>query len=259
MAIGITEAVAELFSTSNSATYSLGAFTPTANAVLVVFASVTASVSGNYAMSGGSLTWHRLPLQIVVYWGGNWGPADEHHCEAFWAYTGASPGSTTITFDCSGDNATGCSMVCFSITGADLLTPGFAIDESGVVTDMSGPIRNWVANTGDASANPNTTFWGRRASDTNMETQNGYCYMVAMDRSAPAVTAPASWTEIADGGHSNPPAGAEAAYRAGGETGSSVTTTAASSNWFIALVEVYADGRGPTYKDPLGCSGMFGI
>lgn len=210
MAIGCSEPVAELASTSNATSYALGAFTPSANATLVVLVFATGTAASG-SMSGGGLTWTKKT---------DFAYNTNDRCYVFWANTGASPGSTTITFDCTGDAATGCVMMVFQFTGSDV--------------NRADPIRQFKTGTGTA-ANPSVTF------DSAMDTLNGYCAGFGIPRNPPTSTAPGSWTEIADTGYGTPTSGATGAYRAGGESGSTVTFTSASGNWGMVAVEVYVD------------------
>jgi hypothetical protein len=165
-------------------------------------------------MTGGGFTWTRATSQL-------WNSTATIYL--FWAKTGGAPGSTTITFDCTGDAATGCGMMAFQYTGADLVTPN--------------PLKTALASAGSA-ADPTITV-------PAMETNNGYCAGFAIPRNPPVSAPPASWTEIADTGYATPATGGSGAYRAGGETGTTVTFTSASGNWGIVFAEVYVDGAGP--------------
>lgn len=214
--VSISEPTVEIASTSNATSYAMGAFTPTANAVLVVFVYASGTVAAG-TMTGGSLTWQRL--SSTAYNAG----ADTAYI--FWAVAGASPASTTITFDCTGDAGTGAMLHVFQFTGVD----------------TANPIRQWQVASGTA-ANPAVSL------SMAMLTGNGYAAGFGINRSSPTSTPPANWTETADTGYTSPTAGGTAAYRAGGETGSAVTFTAASGNWGGTFVEVWASGAGPGTK-----------
>lgn len=212
--IGASEPVAEVVSTTNATSYAFGAFTPSANAILVVMVFATDTVAAG-SMSGGSLTWTR---KASYTWGA-------HTAYLFWARTGGSPASTTITFDCTGDAASGVSMSVVQFTGGDVVT--------------ADPIRQFRYGTATA-ANPSVTF------ASNMSTSNGYCAAFGINRTTVTSAPPGSWTETHDTGYSTPNAGGSGAFRAGGETGATVTFTAASGTWAMYAVEVYVSGSGPT-------------
>lgn len=209
MAIGASEPTAEINSTSNLTAYSLAAFTPSANATLVVFVFASGTVAAG-TMSGGSLTWTRATSQVYN---------STSTAYVFWANTGGSPGSTTITFDCTGDAATGCVMAVVEFTG----------------TDSSNPIRQ-VKKGSATSANPSVTF------NHALLTGNGYAAGFGVPRNPPTATEPGSWTKIADTGYGTPNAGGAVAYRAGGETGTTYSFTSASAAWGMIAVEVNASG-----------------
>jgi hypothetical protein len=213
-AIGASEPTAEIASTSNASSYSFAAFTPSANATLVVLVFATGTTA-TATMSGGSLSWTRETS--ILY-----NTTDTAYL--FWANTGASPGSTTITFDCTGDNATGVTMSVTEFTGSDVTTPN--------------PIRQFKT-AATTAANPSTTF------DTGMNTNNGYVSGFGMPRNPPTSTPPASWTEMMDTGYSTPTAGASSAYRAGGETAAAITFTSSSAAYGMISAEVYVAGAGP--------------
>lgn len=226
MAIGVSEPVAEVASTSNASSYSFGAFTPTGDSFLVVMVFATGTVAAG-SMTGGGLEWVKLAT-------GGYNTNDTYY--VFAAQCSSSPGSVTITFDCTGDNATGCVMMCFQFTGHN----------------QFNPIKQ-VSHGNTTGANPAVT--GILAMDTN----NGYCAAFGMPRNPPTSAAPASWTEVADAGYNTPASGASGAYRAGGETGTSVTFTSASAAYGIAFVEVNEAAVGAQPVSPIGATGMFGV
>lgn len=207
MAIAISEPVAEYSNTSNATSYALGAFTPTANSFLVCMVFCTGTVAAG-SMSGGGLTWTRQ--QSILY-----NAVDTAYL--FTAPVGSSPVSTTPTFSCTGDAGTGCVMMIFQFTGHNAANPIVQSDAE--------------ARTG---ANPVITLPG------NMVTTNGYAAGFGMPRNPPTSTQPTNWSEIADTGYGSPTAGATGAYRAGGETGTTITFTSLSAAYGILAIEVRA-------------------
>jgi len=130
-------------------------------------------------------------------------------------------------------------MQIFSFTGADLLAP---IAQS--------------ASNAAAAANPVATF------PNAMKTLNGYCAMFGNTVNPPGATIPASWTQNANTGYITPAAGGQGAYRAGGETGTTVTFTVASSTYGIVAVEVNVDAGAarvaPVFAAELASGGIVG-
>lgn len=214
-AIGVSEPVAEVASTTNSATYAFGAFTPTANSVLVIIAALSGTATTTATVTGTSFIWTQ---KCAV----TFNTTDRVY--VLWAKVGSTTPSTTATVDVTGDNATGAVMAMYQFTGSDIFTPD--------------PIKQCATNATTA-ANPVATF------GTALGTNNGYAAAFGMPRNPPTSTAPGSWTETHDTGYSTPTSGGSGGYRAGGETGTTVTFTSASAAYGIAAVEVYVDGAGP--------------
>lgn len=213
MTIAISEPVAELADATDATSYALGAFTPSANATLLCFVAAE-NTTAVATMTGGSLTW---TLKTSVAFNGG-----ASTLYVFWANTGASPASCTATFDCTGDGATACMMMMFELTGTDLVA--------------SDPIRQVKTATGSSTA-PAVTF------DAAMLAVNGYCAAFGLNANPPTASPPSGWTEIMDsgvGGGSQQPFAASGAYRAGGETGSTVTFASSAGQWGIIAVEVIA-------------------
>ncbi len=148
----------------------------------------------------------------------------------FWSRTPATTASMTFAFDCTGDAATGCVIIIFQITGADLFA--------------RNPIKQFITG-GATSTNATGTF------STGLNTNNGYIAGWGGQLAAGSSTPPTSWTENGDLGYSTPTSNGAGAYR-GGENGTTVVTfTNASTNWGFVGAEIYADGAGPR---PILCS-----
>lgn len=222
MAIACTEPVAEIVSTSNASTYDFASFTPTASALLVVIAMVRGSVGVGTMVnvSGTSLTWTR---KTAFAWNAG---ADTMYVH--WAKVPASTVASVYRVDTGADGGTGCIAYMYQFTGHDAVT--------------SDPIKQ-IATNAAATANPVATF------ATALNTNNGYCagWEGALSSANPAnVSAPpVSWTEVGDNGFATPTTNGSGAFRAGGETGTTVTFTAGATTYGIIAVEVYVDGAGP--------------
>jgi hypothetical protein len=213
-AIGVTRPVAEINVTTNGTGYAFGAFTPSSNATLVMFAAVSGTAQTTATVTGG-LTWTQKCA--VTY-------NTSNRMYVMWANTGSSPGSLTFTFNVASDAGTGAVIAMYQFTDSDIVT--------------SDPIKQCATNATTA-ANPVATF------GVAMGTLNGYAAAFGLPRSPPTSTAPGSWTETHDVGYATPTSGGAGAYRAGGETGTTVTFTSASAAYGIAAVEVYVSGAGP--------------
>ena len=218
MAIGVTEAVAEVADTSNATSYAFGAFTPTANSFLVVILAALSTVIDN-GVSGGSLVWTRQYSLITT-----------NVIAIYTAPVGGSPGSTTITFDCTGDAAAGCSMTCHQFTGQN----------------VGNEVSQVASSTVGAGGTPTLVF------GTALNTSNGYCAQLGNSDNPANVVHPASWTESADTGFNSPTTGLEAAFRAGGESGTTITwggtTVSAARTVGIEVNAVGIGGGQPAIK-----------
>lgn len=219
--ITASDPVAGLASTSQAASYSMTAFTPTAQSLLVVMVFATGTVVADPTMTGGGLTWNLESAQTV---GAN-------KLAIFWARVGASPVSTTISFSCSGDNATGCVMSVIQFLGYDQI--------------VKNPIRQFRQSTSTTtSTNANITF------PSALVTTNGYAAAFYGGLGANSSTQPTGWTEADDIAYTTPNTNQGVAYRAGGlTTAGAFAWTNASTTWQVQGVEVYVSGAGPGTKN----------
>lgn len=223
MAIAISEPVAEYVSNADASSYTHGSsYTPTANSLQVIFVGATATVAASPTISGGS-GWTTAPtLQPTK---GTWnGGANTIYC--FVGLAGASPGSFTPVFDCTGDAATGCTMSFFEITGA--ATSSYVV-QMAAINSVIG-------------ANPTFTF------GSALNTNNAYCAVICNTANPATITPPTSWTETVDSGHTSPTTGVWAGYRAGGETGTTITATKASSTHGGLAIEIAVSNPNKTIQ-----------
>lgn len=219
--ITASDPIAGLASTSQANSYSMSAFTPTAQSLLVVFVYATGTTIADPTMTGGGLDWTLEAAQTV---GAN-------KLAIFWARVGASPISTTISFSCTGDNATGCVMSVIQFLGYDQL--------------VKNPIKQFKQSTSTTtSTNANITF------DAALSTSNGYAIGFYGTLGNNSSTAPGGWTEADDIAYTSPATNQGVAYRAGGlTTAGAFTWTNNSTAWQVQGVEVYVAGAGPGTKD----------
>ncbi len=207
MAIAITEPTAEVASTTNTSSYALGAFTPTAGALLVVLAFIDGNVATAPTISPTTgVTWS-APTRVTYN-------TTDTAALFIGQVTAGTPSSITITVNTNNGNATGACLHVHQVTGHNVIAP----------------VAQIVTATGSA-ANPSFT---RAAANTN----NGYIAGIGKAANPPTSTPPTSWTETADTGHTSPVAGSTTAFRAGGETSTTVTFTIASGAWGGIYVEI---------------------
>lgn len=221
--INVSTPVAGLASTNNAATYSMTAFTPTANSLLVLFVAATGTVAAapTVSNSGVALTWTR---EIRFESGG-------HLYCIFWARVGANPGSITVTFSCAGDNGTGARLSIHEITGYD--------------RNRANPIRqaNIVLNN-TASTTPSITF------DNALDNRNGYIVGWSGLVNTTASSPPSGFTESDDIAHGAPNAKLSTARRNGGlSTAGPISFTNTASVASVAMgAEIYLLNKGiPLY------------
>lgn len=224
MAIGISEPIAEIVSTSNVATYAFGSFTPATSGLLVAIAFVRATVAAGSMVntSGTSLTWTQA---VSTTWNSG---ADSMYL--YWARTPGATAASVYTIDVTGDNGTACLAYMFAFTGHNLT--------------LANPLHQVATAQNAASANPAATF------SQVLNTNNGYvaAWAGGLSSSNPAnvSAAPASWTETGDNGIGTPTTNASGAFRAGGETTATLTFTAASTAWGMIAAEIYEASQGPS-------------
>jgi hypothetical protein len=222
--IVVAEGAAEIASTTNAQTYNFPSVTLSGNAVVVIlaFVKVTTATGAINNVSGDALTWTKATNFA-------WPTGDNsHQAYIFWAKTPASPAASVYQIDVTtGTNATGCGAVMFQFTGADLVT--------------ANPIKQIAANDSGTGGGTNANGTFGAALGTNNGYAAGWMGALGSNSSAP----PGSWTEIADAGFTGPTSNVSGAFRAGGETGTSVTFTNASTLWAFTAVEVYVEGAGP--------------
>ncbi len=205
MALAITVPVAVLVNTTDVDTYTFAAFTPSASSLIFCFSSAY-STAVQPIISGGSLTWYSL-INLI--------PAGTKSINLFYAFAPTSPVSTTVQLVYTADAATGCAGIIYQVTGYN----------------TSNPLVQW-GNKSTTAANPNLNL------ARNMNTNNGYIGYFSSNTNPPTSTPPASWTEDADTGFATPTTGITAAHRINGETGNSITFTAASSAYDLMFVEI---------------------
>ena len=219
-------------STSNVATYVGNGFAPAVGDVLVHFVAKTGSTNNGTVTDTGSNPWTQLTAAACFIGGG----AAADRVEVFATTQQLTSASTiTVTYDCTGDNATGANVATFRVAGCD-----------------GAYLRQWKANTGGSSTTPTCSM------DLAINTNNAVVAMAANGANPAALTPPSSWTEGADIGFATPASGAEFAYRSPGETNSVVSWGGTSgTSWGAIVVELYTSGQGVTLDDSR--MGFFGV
>jgi hypothetical protein len=218
-------AAASANTTNNAASHTGTAGTPTSGDLLIA----VVQVSGNTAVGSMSGQWTWIFLTSFTKNSG----ADTVYI--FYASATAAT-STTPVYTISG-NSTGSAMSVYRITGLD--------------SQVQPYIRQFKSATGTA-ANPAVTM------DTAILTGNGVIGIATnTTSSATQWTAPGSWSEMHETNYSSPATSLETAYRASGETGTTITWTNANTTaWAVMVIELYVAGTGAVPdSSSAGCYG----
>jgi hypothetical protein len=233
MAVAISAPTTAVASTSNATTYSLGSFTPTANALLIVMVFCTGlSAGSNMSNTGTALTWTPITNSVISSNGITYDTNDQ--ARMYMAQVPSSVSASVISFNVVGGNGTGCVMICFQITGHNPTFPQAAVVYSAATSTnvtMTVPAKN---------------------------TNNAYVAGWGGQLGAGSSTPPTSWTENGDVSYNNPTSNGAGAFRAGGETSTSVAFTNTSTNWGAMYVEINEAtvGNPAQYANSLMMSGL---
>lgn len=216
MAIVFTQLATGTASTSNTNSYAATAGTPAEGDLLIAFVIASDTVAPG-SFTGGGFNW-----KLLTSFTKN-GGLDTFYI--FWAIA-TSATSTTPTFNCSGDNATGCSIYVLRVTG----------DQSKIRPF----IRQFKTNTG-TTANPSVTL------SEAILTGSGVCGLAGNGtNSAAQWTQPSSWSENSELAYNTPSNSFHVSSRASGETGSTITWTNANTTaWGAIVLEISVDGSVP--------------
>lgn len=218
----ISEPVAELVSTTNSASYSVGSYTPSDNSLQVCVAlcrgTVGSGVPAANWLSGSFSEW--ILHSKSTFNGG----ADSIFL--FYVRVQGSRSASGVQVFTGSDAATGCIAYVFQATGA---------------VTWGNPFRQVKFNSG-------TSTNAKSGSLTQSVLSGNGCiaaWMGGLSSSNPAnvSTPPTSWTEIGDNGFGTPTSNGTGAYRSSGETGSSIAFTNASTTWGLVFAEIINDGQ----------------
>jgi hypothetical protein len=213
----LDSAGARLASTSNTTSYASNSFTPTQGDLLYVTcaASDTTVTTPTLTASANGITFTRVIGAVKAV------GADSMFTYVANQLVGASPSAMTVTFDCTGDAATGCIIVVALVSGMTK-TGSTAIKQSAKVDNVAG---------GTA---PSTVFGA--SCDTNNPTIFSFMVTVAV-----GTTPPTNWTERTDLTYATPTQGGGYDSRDSGFTGTTITLgSTANGNCCAIAVELDA-------------------
>lgn len=210
-----THAVATA-STSNVTSYASGSFTPAAGDLLVAFVFATGTAATGTMTDSQSLGFTKY---------NSW-PVSSSTIYVFVANALAAASSMTVTFDCTGDAATGAIIFVTRVSGMSKLATA-AVVQAGT-------------NSGTSGVTPSATF--SAAADTTNPT---IAYITNLSNPA-GMTAPTNWAEQADTGYATPTTGAEYGTRDSGFTGTVITWGGNSATaWGTVTIELNAHSLPP--------------
>jgi hypothetical protein len=198
-------------STSNATSYASGSFTPAAGDLLIAFVVASDTVAAGTMTDSQSLGFTKVTSALKN------SSADTVY--AFVANANAAASPMTVTFDCTGDAATGAIIFVASVSGISRVGPN-AIAQSAIQENQ-------------ASGTPAISF-------TNaVNTSNPTLGCVGNSTNPATLTPPTSWTEDAAGdtGYNAPATGGEYVFRNSGFTSTTITWGGTSGSAFggIAL------------------------
>lgn len=183
-------------STAGATSYASGAFTPAAGTLLVAFVLGAATVATGTMTDSQSLGFTKVNSALF---GTN---ANTLYC--FVSNALAANASMTVTFDCTGDTATGADIHVYAVSGMTKLGLA-AIRQSAKQENIT------------AGTTPAPVF------SISALTDNLTLGAVTVGANPAAMTPPTGWTEGADDGFNTPSAGQESVFRNSGFTGTTVT------------------------------------
>lgn len=220
-------------STANTTSYTTGSFTPAAGDGLIVFVGASGTQAAATMTDSQSLGWTlqkstaKLVLEI---------PTDMLYM--FTAKISAAASSMTVTFDCTGDAATGCNIAVLRIAGH--------------LGDV--PIFREIVDARAADPLPIVSFGlsGPQANNACI----GAAYVAA---NPSGLAPPTGWTEDSDTSHGTPAEGMDTVHITSGSAQVIEWTANGGTDWAIQIAEIYDPTEGPEYLSPAGQSGLFGV
>jgi hypothetical protein len=198
-------------STSNTTSYASGSFTPAAGDLLIAFVVASGTVATGTMTDSQSLGFTKITSALKN------SSADTVY--AFVSNAQATASSMTVTFDCTGDSATGAIIFVASVSGV-LKAGTSAILQSAIQENQAAGGTPAIAFTNAARVgNPTLGCIGNSTSPAG-------------------ITPPTNWTEDAAGdtGYNTPPTGGEYAFRNSGFTGTTITWGSTSGSAFGGII-----------------------
>jgi hypothetical protein len=198
-------------STANATSYASGSFTPAAGDLLIAFVVASGTTATGTMTDSQGLGFTKITSALKS------SSADTVY--SFVSNNTAAASSMTVTFDCTGDAATG--SVIFVASASGFVRAGLnAIKQSATQDNQA------------AGGTPAPAF------SNSVDTNNPTLGCVGNGSNPAAMTPPTNWTENAAGdtGYNTPPTGGEYAYRDSGFTGTTIIWGGTSATAFGAII-----------------------
>lgn len=215
----VTDSGATTASTSNATSYAATAFTPTAGDLGVVMVVASGTVATHPTVTDSQNIGYTLVSTTLF-------AASANSIYIFVANDTWAASSTTVTFKCPEDGATGTVIMIARVSGMTRLG-GAAVKQTATTPNHA---------TGSA---PSTTF------GASALTGNPTLTVVGNSTNPPALTNPTSWTTQANSGYATPTTGGTYASRDSGFTGTAITWGSNSGSAFGAAA-IELDTTSPT-------------
>jgi hypothetical protein len=198
-------------STTNATSYTTASLGVVANELVVVFTGASGTIADGTVTDslGGTYTLQDSSQKSAG--------ADEGH---LWVRDSLIPSTTsmTITFDCTGDAATGLILAAIRITGM-----------SRVGASAVRQVAHQDAQSGGTTPAP--------AFPAACLTGNPTIGFIFNETNPAGMTPPTNWTELtADVGHSQPTTGGEYCIRNSGFTGTTITWGSTSASEYLSMI-----------------------
>ena len=195
-------------STTDGTSFASDAFTPAAGDVLVAFVTATGTVAAGSMTDSQNLGWDKITSALKA------SSADTLYLFVSRGTTANS--SMTVTFDCTGDSATGAVIQVASVSGMSRVG-AVAVRQSQVVSNH-------------ASGTPAPAF------ASSALTGNPTLGLIGNATNPATMTAPTNWSEANDTGFATPTTGAEYVFRNSGFTGTTITWGSSSASAYGAII-----------------------
>jgi hypothetical protein len=215
-------------STSDGTSYTSGSFTPAANDLIVV----TVYASGTAVANAPGTMTDSQGLGFTRITSATGAPNSVY---AFIANGLSTASSMTVTFNATGDDATGAIITVWRVAGMSR-------------TGQSASKQAKTSVNGNAGGTPSVTF------STDCDANNPTIGFVGNASNPAGLTSPSAWTEPAgaDVGYDSPIRGAEGVFRDSGFTGTTIKWVSASATaWHVVAVELDTSAA-PTPTTNLG-------